>query len=307
MKFELTILGSNAAVPAYNRWLSAQVLNIQEQLFLIDCGEGTQFRIQEFQIRKNKIRHIFITHLHGDHIFGLAGLLTSMAMGGRTESMTIFAPFGLEEMITCIFKYSYYKSPFPIDFQLVDTTKTAIILENEVVKVTAFPLNHRVPCSGYLFQEQPFLKNIRPEKIKEYQIPFQKIKGIKSGENFTTTSGKEILNEELTLPSLKARSFAYCADTTYFEPILEIIKGVDLLYHETTFMHDMAEHAELSGHSTALQAGMIASKAAVNQLVTGHYSSRYVDLNPILEEARSVFPNTVLGMDGQNYAVPLKR
>jgi ribonuclease Z len=307
MKFELTILGSNAAVPAYNRGLSAQVLNVQEQLFLIDCGEGTQFRIQEFQIRKNKIRHIFITHLHGDHIFGLAGLLTSMAMGGRTESMTIFAPFGLQEMIQCIFQYSYYKSPFLIDFQLVDHTKTGVIFENEVVKVTAFPLNHRVPCSGYLFQEQPFPKNIRPEKITAYQIPFQKIKGIKAGENFRTADGKEISNEELTLPALKPRSFAYCSDTTYFEPILETIQGVDLLYHETTFMHDMAEHAELSGHSTALQAGTIAAKAIVNQLVTGHYSSRYVDLNPILEEARSVFPNTVLGIDGQIYAVPLKR
>lgn len=307
MKFELTILGSNAAVPANNRWLSAQVLNIQEQLFLIDCGEGTQFRMQEFQIRKNKIRNIFITHLHGDHIFGLAGLLTSMAMAGRTEPMTIFAPFGLEPMIQSIFQYSYYKSPFPIDFQVVDTTKTGVIYENEVVKVTGFPLNHRVPCAGYLFQEQPFPKNIRPEKIKEYAIPFQQIKAIKAGGSFETIDGRIILNEELTLPALKPRSFAYCADTTYFEPILETIRGVDLLYHETTFMADMTEHATLSGHSTALQAGMIAAKAAVNQLVTGHYSSRYIDLNPILEEARSVFPNTVLGIDGQTYGVLLKR
>jgi ribonuclease Z len=307
MKFELTILGSNAAVPANNRWLSAQVLNIQEQLFLIDCGEGTQFRMQEFQIRKNKIRNIFITHLHGDHIFGLAGLLTSMAMAGRTEPMTIFAPFGLEPMIQSIFQYSYYKSPFPIDFQVVDTTKTDVIYENEVVKVTGFPLNHRVPCAGYLFQEQPFPKNIRPEKIKEYAIPFQQIKAIKAGNPFETIDGRIILNEELTLPALKPRSFAYCADTTYFEPILETIQGVDLLYHETTFMADMTEHATLSGHSTALQAGMIAAKAAVNQLVTGHYSSRYIDLNPILEEARSVFPNTVLGIDGQTYGVSLKR
>jgi ribonuclease Z len=306
MKFELTILGSNAAVPANNRWLSAQVLNIQEQLFLIDCGEGTQFRMQEFQIRKNKIRNIFITHLHGDHIFGLAGLLTSMAMAGRTEPMTI-APFGLEPMIQSIFQYSYYKSPFPIDFQVVDTTKTDVIYENEVVKVTGFPLNHRVPCAGYLFQEQPFPKNIRPEKIKEYAIPFQQIKAIKAGNPFETIDGRIILNEELTLPALKPRSFAYCADTTYFEPILETIQGVDLLYHETTFMADMTEHATLSGHSTALQAGMIAAKAAVNQLVTGHYSSRYIDLNPILEEARSVFPNTVLGIDGQTYGVLLKR
>lgn len=173
--------------------------------------------------------------------------------------------------------------------------------------MTAFPLNHRVPCSGYLLQEQPFPKNIRPEKIKEYNIPFQKIKGIKAGENFMTADGKEIPNEELTLPALKPRSFAYCSDTTYFEPILETIQGVDLLYHETTFMHDMAEHAELSGHSTALQAGTIAAKAAVNQLVMGHYSSRYLDLNPILEEAKTVFPNTVLGVDGQTYSVPLKR
>ncbi len=319
MKFELTILGTSAAVPYRNRYLSGQVLNVHDELFLIDCGEGTQFRMADFQVKKMRINHIFISHLHGDHFFGLFGVLTSLAMSGRKAALDIFSPQGLEEMIKVVFQNSYYESPFPIRFHVVNTENTegalTQILETKKLTVYAFPLTHRVPTTGYLFKEKTLPRNILAEKIKEYNIPFTAIKDIKNGADFEITNGTSrdsregllIPNLELTTPPPKPRSFAYCSDTAYLESLIPHIQGVDLLYHESTFMHDMAAHAAMTGHSTAYQAGLIAQKAEVGKLIIGHYSSRYDDLEPLLAEAKTAFEETVLGIDGQIYVVEFKK
>ena len=308
MKFELTILGTSAAVPYRNRALSGQVLNVNEEHYLIDCGEGTQFQMMNFAIKKMKINHIFISHLHGDHFFGLFGVLTSLAMNDRKEPLDIFSPSGLEEMIKVVFQNSYYQSPFPIRFHTLNTEGgLSQILDTLKLEVYTFPMAHRVPTVGYLFKEKAAQRNIIAEKIKAYDMNFATIKAIKRGADFTTTEGVVVPNAELTTPPPKPRSFAYCSDTAYFEPILPHIQGVDLLYHESTFMHDMADHAAKTGHSTAYQAGLIAQKAGVGQLIIGHYSSRYDNLEPLLAEAKTAFDNTVLGIDGQVYTVALRK
>jgi ribonuclease Z len=315
MKFELTILGTSAAVPYKDRYLAGQILNIQEELFLIDCGEATQFRFRDFGIRHSKMNHIFISHLHGDHCFGIFGLLTSMAMVGRENPLHIYAPEGFEEMVEAVFKATYYKSPFHLHFNVLNTEGYALILENEKITVHSFPLNHRVPTCGFVFKEKPFRKNILPEKIKELNLDVEAIVAIKNGFDYKNihnpdasgTEGLLIPNSELTKPPLLPRSYAYCSDTTYFEPILPYIKNVDLLYHEATFLNDMKEHAFKVGHSTAFEAGVIAQKASVQKLIIGHFSSRYDDLSLLLEEAKTQFEQTELGIDGRIYSVELKR
>lgn len=309
MKFELTILGTSAAVPFKNRYLSGQVLTLHDQVYLIDCGEGTQFRMMEYHVKRMKINQIFISHLHGDHFFGLFGVLTSMAMNGRKEPIDIFAPRGIEDILEVVFKNSYYQSPFPIRVYEVPTDNTegvkTLIFENEKLSVYAFPLAHRVPCSGYLFQEKPLLRNMIADKITEYKIPFESIKAIKNGADFVTTEGVVIPNRELTLDPLQPRSYAYCSDTAYSESIIESIRGVNLLYHEATFGNEMAAHASMTGHSTALEAGKIAEKAEVQQLIIGHFSSRYEHLDSLLNEAKTVFSNTLLAIDGATYSVEM--
>jgi ribonuclease Z len=305
MKFELTILGTNAAVPYKNRFLSGQVLNIQDHFFLIDSGEGTQMRLNTLGIKKSKINHIFISHLHGDHVFGLAGVLTSMAMEGRRNKLMVFGLLGLEELIETTFRMTNYVSPFHIEFVTLDHTTSTQLIDNEVFEVKSFPLKHRVPCVGYVFKEKPLDRNIIAEKITMYNIPFTDIKAIKKGADFKNTEGVVIPNDELTIPPPKPRSFAYCSDTAFDPTIATHIYGVDLLYHETTFLNEMEAQAEITGHSTALQAGQIARMAEVGQLVTGHYSSRYDELNFFLDEAKRAFENVVLGIDGQTYAVDL--
>jgi ribonuclease Z len=310
MTFELTILGTSAAVPYHDRWLSAQVLNVQNKYILIDCGEGTQFRLKSFHIRQSKIDIICISHLHGDHIYGLFGILTSMAMHGRKETLQIFSPKGAKEMVDIVFKNTDFISPYPIHFTEVDTNRYEKIFEDNILIINAFPLKHRIPTTGYLISEKPFSLNIKPDKIKELNIPFDKIKEIKNGADLLVTEGgiqRTIPNGELTFPPPKPRSFAYCSDTAYAENIIPFIKNVDLLYHEATFLQDMHAHATLTGHSTAKQAGEIARLAGAGQLILGHYSSRYNDLDWFLTEAKEAFENTVLGIDGKVYSVGLNR
>lgn len=301
--FSLTILGTSAAVPYKNRYLAGQVLNVHEQLFLIDCGEATQFRLSEFKIKRHKIDHIFISHLHGDHFFGIFGVLTSLAMNGRTAPLYIYSPAGLKDIIQTVFEKSYYVSPFPIHFQELDTNKSALIFENEILTVHSFPLSHRIPTVGFVFKEksQPF--NIIQKKIEAYKIPLSEIKKIKAGADFILPDRKIIPNAELTLPAYKTRSYAYCSDTKYDEKIIPFIRHADLLYHESTFANDMAEHAALVGHSTTIEAATIAKKVNAGKLILGHYSSRYTDLDMLLAEAKTIFPDTVLGVDGETHTV----
>lgn len=305
LPFDLTLLGVNAATPAFDRHPSAQVLCIQEHYFLIDCGEGTQMQMLKYGVKRNKINHIFISHLHGDHIFGLVGLLTSYGLNGRLAPLDIFSPAGLQEMIDVQVRYAGGGLPYPVRFHEVNCSESAIVFENDQLTVRSIPLEHRVPTSGYLFKEKWRPRNMRPEKIQAYQIHFSEIPGIKAGADFTLPDGTVIPNAELTFDPPTPRSFAYCSDTRYTETIIPIIKGVDLLYHESTFCTEFQEQAELSMHSTAKEAATIAKKAGVKKLLLGHYSSRYRELDPFVEEAKSIFQESYLGEEGATHVVPL--
>lgn len=300
MNFELRILGSNAATPAHGRHLSAQVLSIGTDVFLIDCGEGTQFQMLKFHVKRHKINQIFISHLHGDHIFGLIGLLMSYDLNGRTNPLHIYSPAGLQAMI----EIQLNGEPnFPLHFHVTNPSLSTLLFENSRVEVTSIPLVHRVPCHGFLFAEKPRPANMVKEKIAAYQIPYQAIPAIKNGADYTLEDGRVISNEELTETPAAVRKFAYCSDTMYSEAILPIIEGVDLLYHEATFMQDLLPQAEKTMHSTAKQAASIAKQAKVKQLILGHFSSRYADLNPLLEEARAVFESTSLVEEGKSISI----
>lgn len=304
MNFELRILGSNAATPAHGRHLSAQVLTIGKDVFLIDCGEGTQFQMLKFQVKRNKINHIFISHLHGDHIFGLIGLLMSYELNGRANPLHIYSPVGLQAIIEIQLNDEL---KFPLHFHVTDPSVSAVLFENNRIKVTSIPLIHRAPCHGFLFAEKPHPANILKEKIEAYQIPYQAISGIKNGADYILENGTLIPHEELTQVAPPPRKFAYCSDTMYSDAILPIIKGVDILYHEATFMHDLLPKAQKTMHSTAQQAASIAKQAKVKQLIIGHFSSRYDDLSPLLEEAKAVFESTTLVEEGKVISVVLER
>lgn len=304
MPFNLTFLGSNSAVPAHGRYTSAQVLQVKNRLYLIDCGEGAQWRLPYHGVSKReKIEQIFISHLHGDHIYGLPGFLTSLSLSNRTKPLTIFSPEGLEDMLRSIFKHSYVNLSYEIDFVTVPTDKSVKIHSDSQITVHTIPLKHRIPTTGYLFREVQKPDNILPEKLEEYNIPFEAIPAIKKGEGYTLPNGKVIPHKELTKPAPAPRSFAYCSDTSYTEDIIPIIKNVSLLYHETTYLHDAIENAKKYGHSTALEAARIAKAANVNALICGHYSSRYSDIKPHKKEAKTVFENTFLGLDGRVFSV----
>ena len=305
--FQLTILGINSAFPAHGRHPTAQVLQIGEQLVLIDCGEGTQAQIQKYNIRKSKIRHILISHLHGDHIFGLIGLLTSLSLEGRTKNLDIYGPEGLEEIIRIQLKYNGGDFYYPVRFHILDMEKNYFILENKKFSIQTIPLNHRIPTVGFLIREKRRPRNIIKEKIAEYDIPYQLIPMIKEGGNFKTQDGKIIANDRITTAPPTPRSYAYCSDTRYTESIIPIIKGVDLLYHESTYCEDNKKQAVISMHSTAMEAAQIAKKAQVGQLILGHYSSRYKTTEQFEIEAQSIFSNSIAGIEGGTYKVPRLR
>lgn len=307
MQFQLTILGSNAALPAHNRHPAAQVLQIHNNYYLIDCGEGTQMRMNDFEVKRNKIDHIFISHLHGDHVFGLIGLLTSYNLNGRKSSVDIYSPPGLEKMIRVQLEICSTDLDFPVRFRSVSATGLELIFADQTIEVFAFPLLHRIPTFGFLFREKPLPKNIRSEKILEYKIPYSIIPRIKWGAHFATDAGKVIRNDELCLPAPRPRSYCYCSDTAYFENIVPLISKVDLLYHEATFLHEHLDKAQTTMHSTAQQAARLAGKARAGKLLIGHFSSRYKELNGLLEEARTIFPNTDLALEGLQFDLPYRK
>lgn len=306
MCFELTLLGTSSAVPAFGRFPTAQVLKVNKSLFLIDCGEGAQIRMAGLGIRHSKIRQVFISHLHGDHFYGLISFLSSLSLNNRREAMDIFSPQGLEEVIRVLLKYSGGLS-FPLRFHVIDTERSQLLFENAGLQVYSLPLLHRVPASGFLFKEKERQPNMRPEKIQQYDIHYRDIPAIKAGADYELPGGGLVPNAELTLPPPVPRSYAFCSDTAYNEALIPLIRGVSLLYHESTFCENLREQAALTGHSTARQAASIAQQAGAGKLVLGHYSSRYEDLSPFLEEARAVFPNTELGLDGKVFEVLLER
>lgn len=306
MIFSVTVLGSGAALPTSQRFPSAQVLQVGERLFLIDCAEGTQIQLRRFKIRFNQIRAIFITHLHGDHVFGLPGLLSSLGLSGRTEPVDIFGPPFLKEWLTAAGKY-FVPTGFPVSVHTMDAREPTTIYEDKQITVACFPLKHRVPTWGYMFREKPKLLNIRKDMIDLYQIPLRDIPGIKSGGDYLTADGKSIPNSRLTYPPVKPRSYAYCSDTVYSEQLPQFVKGVDLLYHEATYGSDGKERSKETFHSTAEDAARIAEAAGAEKLVIGHFSARYKDITPLLEEARSIFANTEAAEDGRVFEIEQKR
>jgi ribonuclease Z len=301
--FELTILGCSSATPTSKRNPTAQLLNIAERFFLIDCGEATQIQLRKFKLKFQRINHIFISHLHGDHYLGLLGLLSSMHLLGRTVEMNIYCPAELQEVIEVQLKHSQSFFNYKIIYHPHKYVHNDLIFEDERVEVRTIVLNHRIPCCGFVFREKPLMANISKEIIHEYSLTVEQILAIKKGADLVSESGKVITNDVLVTKKLSPRSYAYCSDTMYDERIIEYIKGVNLLYHEATFMDAMSARAKETHHTTALQAGKMAKKAEVKKLMIGHYSARYKDLDPLLEEAKAVFENTVLAIEGESTVV----
>lgn len=302
MTFEVTILGSNSALPAHGRHPTAQVVNHHERFFLVDCGEGTQMRLSQLKIKRSKIDHIFISHLHGDHYYGLLGLITSYHLLQRAQPLHLYAPSGLKEIIETHFRYSKTNLLFDLQIHEVNGETAAAIFENDDLIVSTIPMNHRIPCCGYLFREKKHARKILPEKLAEYRIPPSEIAAIKRGNDFIA-DGTVIPNAHLTSDPDPSLTYAFCSDTLYHEAIIEQIRGADLLYHEATFMNEAAERAAQTFHSTTLQAATMAKKSNARRLIIGHFSAKYAELEKMLEEARSVFPSTELAVEGEKYSV----
>lgn len=303
MQFTVTILGAGSATPTLGRHPSAQLISYENENFLIDCGEGTQMRLLEYKIRPSRLKAIFISHLHGDHYFGLIALLSSLNLGGRTDDLHLFGPRGLDEILLLQFKYSQTPLHFTIHFTAVDTTQHTQVFDHPCFTVHTIPLQHRVPCAGYLFREKPHKRKLIKEKISD-QMSYECLKKLKNAEHIYDESGAILYNfEEYTLPAPAPRSYAYCSDTRYYEQLSEYIKGVDLLYHEATFMEDLGQQAYERYHATAKDAARTAHKAGVGRLLLGHFSSRYKEFSGFLQEAQSIFAATAIAEEGKTFAV----
>jgi ribonuclease Z len=300
---KLTILGSSSALPTSERYPSAHVLTSHERLFLVDCGEGTQMQLRKTKTRIAKINHIFISHLHGDHVFGLYGLLSTFSLMGRENPIHLYAPENYDKILRSHLSDFDIKLSFEIDFIPLRGKNPEVILDDKYLTVTAFPLEHRVPAYGFLFREKPSDRNIVKECIEKYSIPLVRIPAIKKGEDFITADGSVIRNEELTLPPAEPLSYAYCSDTKYFKRLAGFVKDVTLLYHESTFDMTKTELAKTTGHSTTVQAATTALNAGAKKLLIGHFSARYKDVMPLVEEARTIFPETYPAIDGKTFEV----
>ena len=298
MKFELTILGSSSALPTSKRNLTAHVLNVYERYFLIDCGEGTQAQLRKNRIPFGRINHIFISHIHGDHFYGLFGLLSSFNLLQREKDLHIYAHQPLKKGIKYIMKHYEGRFSYKIHFHELDTEKKEMIYEDENLEVFSFPLIHKIPVSGFLFVEKAKLPNIKKTYVQKYNIPIKDIHRIKNGDDFQTEDGTVIPNAELTYKPYKQRSYAFCSDTAYNESIIPIVQNVDILYHEATFKEEHKEEAKNTTHSTAKQAANIAKQAQVKKLIVGHFSARYKSIEDLVAEAISVFPKTTAAEDG---------
>lgn len=300
MAFELTILGCNSAVPAYGRHPSSQILKTNNHQFLIDCGEGTQFQLSKYKIKRSKINHIFISHMHGDHYFGLAGLLSTFYLNGRKESVNIYAPPELESIIRSQVTPPNSFVNYNILFHPLNFETSSTILELEDIIVQSFPVTHRIPCCGFSFHEKKQGRSIIGEKMKALNIPYDRINDIRKGADFISKDGTVIANNEITEENTTPlSSYAYSADTSYNEDIIPIIKNVSTLYHDCTFGCDFQDRALATKHSTSHDAATIAKKAKVNQLILGHYSAKYKEIEFLKEEAQSIFKNTDLALEGK--------
>lgn len=301
--FELTILGSSSATPTSKRFPTAQLLNVAERFFLIDCGEGTQIQLRRNHIRFQRINHIFISHLHGDHYLGLMGLLSSLHLLGRKNPLHIFHPPGLKMIIEIQLEFSGTVLNYPIHWHENRFDKQEVIFEDEWLTVETILLNHRIPCCGFLFREKPRPFSIDKEKAAFYNIPVSQMNALKNGEDVVLDDGSVIENKLITRGRAASRAYAFCSDTRYDERVIAQVKGVDLLYHEATFLHNLLERAKVTHHTTALEAGRVARLAGVKQLLIGHFSVRYRELDELLNEARQEFLQTALAEEGITFQI----
>jgi ribonuclease Z len=303
MTFELTILGSSSALPTSEKYPTAQVLNVSERFFLIDCGEGTQIQLRKYKFSFGKIKHVFISHLHGDHFYGLIGFISTRNLLGLKSDLHIYSHSELIGLIQPQLNHIKGEMGFKVIFHPLNFKNPELIYEDKKCEVHSFPLKHSISVCGFIFREKPAMPNMIKEKILDLQIPIREIKFIKEGAGFTDNNGQFYKHEELTTPPPTPRSYAFCTDTIPYLPAAEFIRDVNLLYHEATFQTDMEGWAARTMHSTARQAAEIAVKANAGKLIIGHFSNRYKTSASFLTEARETFPNTDLATEGRRFKV----
>lgn len=297
-QMHLTVLGCNSALPTIRNFQTSQLLNLREKQFMIDCGEGAQIRLRQLKLKTTRLNHIFISHLHGDHCFGLIGIISSLGLLGRTADLVIHAYPDLEKLLQPQIDYYCAEIGYKVLFEPLNPRQHTLLYEDRTVKVFSIPLKHRVPTCGFLFEEKERERHIIREMMDFYHIPIKEIARIKQGADFVTPEGELITNERLTISPAPAKRYAYCSDTAYSEKIIPWIEGVDLLYHEATFSQADIARAKETCHSSARQAAEIAKAAGVKQLLIGHFSARYDYPQLLLDEAQAVFPNAILAFDG---------
>tara|TARA_B110000444_G_C18726876_1_gene541332 strand:+ start:171 stop:1091 length:921 start_codon:yes stop_codon:yes gene_type:complete len=298
MSFKLTILGCSSAIPTEDRNPTAQLLNVNERFFLIDCGEGTQVQLRKYQLSFQRVNHIFISHLHGDHYFGLIGLISTMHLLGRNKDLHVYAHKELEEIIDLQLEAASIELNYPLFFHPISEDEETIILENDNIKISNLILDHSIKCSGFLFEEKRSKRKIIKSEIEKYCVPSDKMKSLRNGADWINLKGEIISNGLLTIKNSSASKYAFCSDTRYDESLINKVREVDLLYHDTTFMNDLEGRAGETGHSTTFQAATIAKRAKVKKLLVGHYSQRYRNLEDLLLETKETFENVELSISG---------
>lgn len=297
-EFNINILGCGSALPTTRHLATSQIVDLRDKLYMIDCGEGTQVQMRRMRVRFGRLAHIFISHLHGDHCFGLPGLISTLGMLGRTGELVVHGPKEVETYLRPVMDLFCRGMEFEVRFNPVDTRSHSLVMEDRSLSVYSIPLKHRIPTCGYLFAEKPKEAHIIREMTDFYQVPVRCMKDIKQGQDYVTPEGEVVPNSRLTRPAAPPKRYAFCSDTTYNRSIIPIIEGADLLYHEATFAECDLARAKETFHSTARQAAEIARDAHVKRLVIGHYSARYEDLSELHREAEAVFPGTILGNEG---------
>jgi ribonuclease Z len=300
---QLTILGNNSALPAYGRHPTAQVLSVNGELLLFDCGEGTQIQMQRFGLRWRNLHHIFISHMHGDHYFGLPGLIHSMSLLGRVAPLYLYGPEALMPILQLIQNVASAQLSYPLHFIPLQNNGASLIAETKMFDVSCFPLQHSVPCHGFVVVSKNKGRKLLPDKCKEYEIPAAYYDRLKQGEDYERKDGLLIENQQVTTDGPPTKKYAYCTDTLFNPDIVPYIKDADALYHESTYLEDNTEKALLRFHSTAKQAAQLALQAGVKQLLLGHYSSKYKDPQEFQMEAQRIFPNSFATIEGSTYEI----
>ncbi len=304
MSFDFTVLGSIAALPSLGKHPAAHVLNVHEQFYLIDGGEGVQVQLKRYGFNALRINHIFISHLHGDHFYGIYGLISSMSLLGRKTPLHIYAPAPIKQIIATHLDFFENNIAYKIVCVEIDTTSSSLIYENKVMEVYTIPLKHKIPTAGFLFKEKEPSLNVYKESIEFYKLSIKQVNAAKRGEDITLDSGELVPNHRIAYRPYKARSFAYCSDTAATKDIVPLIKGIDLLYHESTFLDADKKIAYATGHSTAKSAGYIAKISEVGRLLIGHFSMRYKEPISVFEiEAKQNFDNTSAVKEGEKYTI----